>query len=63
MLVLLLRNICNLFFLCKYEFPEKKEDERDRERYDSEVEAQDFDLFNHRSSYCNCADYFWRIPF
>jgi hypothetical protein len=47
MIVPLLRNICNLFFLCKYEFLEKKENERDRERYDSEVEAEDFDLFNH----------------
>ena len=57
------QNICNLFFLCKYEFPEKKEDERDRERYNSEVKAKNFDLFNYRSSYRYCTDYFWCIPF
>jgi len=47
MIVPSLQNICNFFFLCKYEFPEKKEDERDRKRYNSEVEAKDSDLFNH----------------
>lgn len=47
MIVPMLQNICNLFFLCTHEFLEKKEDERDRKRYNSEVEAKDFDLFNH----------------